>query len=180
MQVNDTLVSGVYLVTPTPLVDVRGHFARQWDEATFRAHGLATHFPQCNSSYSGTSGTLRGLHYQARPHGEAKYVRCIRGRIFDVVVDVRPDSPTFGRWLGIELSAADRRWIYVPEGVAHGFLTLEHDTEVLYPVSAVYEPSAERGIRWNDPAFGVDWPMTPTVVSDKDRSWPDYAPGSHG
>jgi dTDP-4-dehydrorhamnose 3,5-epimerase len=174
MQVIETSIAGVYLVTPAALVDERGHFARQWDEETFRRHGLTTRFPQCNSSFSRAAGTLRGLHYQAPPHGEAKYLRCISGRIFDVVVDVRRESPSFGRWLGTELSAASRQWIYVPDGVAHGFLTLEDNTEVLYPVSAPYEPKSERGIRWNDPAFGVQWPIRPTRMSDKDARWDDF------
>ena len=179
MQVVETSVAGVYLVTPDAVADERGHFARQWDEVTFRRHGLTTRFPQCNSSFSAEAGTLRGLHYQAAPHAEAKYLRCISGRIFDVVVDVRPGSPTFGRWLGTELSAANRKWIYVPEGVAHGFLTLEDRTEVLYPVSAPYEPGAERGIRWDDPAFDIQWPIRPVRMSKKDSRWDDYSPGTH-
>jgi dTDP-4-dehydrorhamnose 3,5-epimerase len=179
MQVVETAIAGVLLVTPSPLVDERGHFARQWDEDTFRRYGLTTRFPQCNSSFSAAAGTLRGLHYQAPPHGEAKYLRCISGRLFDVVVDVRRGSPSFGRWLGTELSAADRRWIYIPDGVAHGFLTLEDNTEVLYPVSTPYVPNAERGIRWNDPAFGIEWPMTPSRMSDKDARWNDFRPEAH-
>jgi dTDP-4-dehydrorhamnose 3,5-epimerase len=174
MQLIETSIAGVHLVTPAALVDERGHFARQWDEETFRRHGLTTRFPQCNSSFSAAAGTLRGLHFQVPPHGEAKYLRCISGRIFDVVVDVRRDSPSFGRWLGTELSASSRQWIYVPAGVAHGFLTLEDNTEVLYPVSAPYEPKAERGIRWNDPAFGVQWPIRPARMSDKDARWDDF------
>jgi dTDP-4-dehydrorhamnose 3,5-epimerase len=179
MQVAETSIAGVYLVVPAALVDERGHFARQWDDELFRRHGLTTRFPQCNSSFSAAAGTLRGLHYQAPPHGEAKYLRCIRGRLFDVVVDVRAGSPSFGRWMGTELSAASGQWIYVPEGVAHGFLTLEDNTEVLYPVSTPYEPSSERGIRWNDPAFGIQWPIEPTRMSDKDARWPDFRPEQH-
>jgi dTDP-4-dehydrorhamnose 3,5-epimerase len=174
MHVADTSIAGVYLVTPAALVDERGHFARQWDEELFQRYGLTTRFPQCNSSFSAAAGTLRGLHYQAPPHGEAKYLRCISGRLFDVVLDVRPGSPSFGRWLGTELSAASRQWIYVPEGVAHGFLTLEDNTEVIYPVSTAYEPLAERGIRWNDPAFGIQWPIEPMRMSDKDARWADF------
>ncbi len=179
MQVIETSIAGVYLVTPAALVDARGHFARQWDEDTFRRHGLTTRFPQCNSSFSAAAGTLRGLHYQAPPHGEAKYLRCIAGRLFDVVADVRRDSPTFGHWLGTEMSAANRQWIYVPDGVAHGFLTLEDNTEVLYPVSAAYEPKAERGIRWNDPAFDIVWPFPPMRMSDKDAQWDDFSLAAH-
>ena len=123
---------------------------------------------------------MRGLHYQAAPHAEAKYLRCIRGRLFDVVVDVRHGSPTFGRWLGTEMSAASRQWIYVPEGVAHGFLTLEDNTEVLYPVSTPYVPGAERGIRWDDPAFNIQWPARPRHLSEKDGHWDNFSPQTHG
>jgi len=179
MQVAETSIAGVYLITPATRADERGHFARQWDETTFRRFGMTTQFPQCNSSFSAVAGTLRGLHYQAAPHGEAKYLRCISGRLFDVVVDVRPASRTFGRWLGTELSASGRQWIYIPEGIAHGFLTLEDNTEVLYPVSTPYEPSSERGIRWNDPAFGIGWPIEPTRMSDKDAQWADFQPECH-
>ena len=179
MQVTETSIAGVFVVTPAPRADERGHFARQWDEELFRRYGLTTRFPQCNSSFSAMAGTLRGLHFQAPPHGEAKYLRCISGRLFDVVVDVRRGSPSFGRWLGMELSAVSRQWIYVPEGVAHGFLTLEDNTEVLYPVSAPYEASSERGIRWNDPAFDIEWPIVPTRMSEKDAQWADFHLGTH-
>jgi dTDP-4-dehydrorhamnose 3,5-epimerase len=141
----------------------------------FAARGLTADFVQCNESFSARKGTLRGLHYQAAPHGEVKLVRCVRGAIFDVLVDLRPDSSTYTRWFGAELTAANRRLLYIPEGCAHGYLTLEDQSEVEYPVSCAYHPDAERGIRWNDPRFAIAWPdVEPLTLSPKDRQWPDY------
>jgi dTDP-4-dehydrorhamnose 3,5-epimerase len=175
MRFNETAIDGSYLVDIEPRGDHRGFFARLWCREEFSRHGLTADFVQCNGSYSAQSGTLRGLHYQTRPFEEVKLVRCIRGSIFDVVVDLRRDSRTYRRWLGVTLTADERRMMYVPRGCAHGYLTLEDHSEVEYPVSEFYKPEAERGLRWDDPAFGIKWPA-PGVqnVSSKDGAWPDY------
>jgi dTDP-4-dehydrorhamnose 3,5-epimerase len=175
MQFQQTPIAGAWLVTPEPRADERGSFARVWCRDEFATHGLRADFVQCNSSVSRQRGTLRGLHYQAPPHEEIKLVSCLRGRVFDVAVDLRPDSPTFRAWFGVELAHDAGTMMYVPRGCAHGYLTLEDDSEVMYPVTALYVPSAERGLRWDDPAIGVTWPIPPVVMSDKDRQWPDFA-----
>lgn len=167
-------LQGVYVIELEPRNDERGFFARAFCEREFREHGLVDHFVQMNDSVNLRRGTLRGLHYQLAPDAEVKLVRCVRGSLFDVVVDLRPDSPTFRRWFGAELSAANRAMMYVPEGFAHGFVTLEDDVEALYLVSQYYSPGRERGLRWNDPAVGVAWPLAPLVISDKDRNHPDF------
>jgi dTDP-4-dehydrorhamnose 3,5-epimerase len=175
MRMIETTVDGAKVIELERRTDDRGFFARVWDRDTFAAHGLTTDFPQCNSAFSRRRGTLRGLHYQAAPHSEAKLVRCTRGRVFDVVVDVRPQSPTYKKWFGVELSADEGRMLYVPAECAHGYLTLEDETEVTYPVSTPYEPASERGVRWDDPEFGIAWPIAgPFILSDKDRQWPNY------
>ena len=153
--------------------DARGYFARAWCEREFTEHGLPR-FVQTNMSMSRQKGTIRGLHYQLAPHGEAKYMRCIRGEIFDVVLDIRPDSPTFKQWFGIELTAENRKAVFVPEGLPHAYQALTDDAEVIYSSSCAYTPGAERGIRWNDPAFKIDWPIMQAIVSDKDSNWPDW------
>lgn len=158
--------------------DDRGFFGRAFCADEFAQHGLENQFVQANDSLSATVGTLRGLHYQLEPHGEAKLVRCIRGRLHDVVVDLRPTSTTFGKWQGIELSATNRSSLYVPRSFAHGFITLEPGTEVLYLVSTRYAPEHERGVRWDDPMFGIEWPIAPVVMSEKDRTYPDFGPSS--
>ena len=175
MRFTETPVHGAFLIDPEPRGDERGFFARLWCRDEFAAHGLTADFVQCNDSFSARRGTLRGLHYQAAPHGEVKLVRCVRGAVWDVLVDLRPDSPSYRRWFGAELSAANRRLLYVPDGCAHGYLTLEDESEVVYPVSQPYSPAAERGVRWNDPQFGIEWPLAePLTLSPKDRQWPDY------
>jgi dTDP-4-dehydrorhamnose 3,5-epimerase len=175
MRFTEVAVSGARVIDPEPRGDERGFFARLWCQDEFRRAGLTAEFRQCNSSFSVHRGTLRGLHYQAAPFEEVKLVRCVRGAVFDVVVDVRQGSPTFGRWFGIELTADNRRMLYVPGGCAHGYLTMEDGSEVEYPVSEPYHPEAERGIRWNDPAFRVEWPDVGTLtMSDKDKAWPDF------
>ncbi len=175
MRFTETTVSGAYLIDAEPRGDERGFFARIWCREDFAAHGLSAEFVQCNDAYSARRGTLRGLHYQAAPHGEIKLMRCVRGSVFDVIVDLRPGSPTHAQWFGAELTADNRRMMYVPAGCAHGYLTLEDDSEVVYPVSTAYHPQAERGVRWDDPRFGIAWPnTTPLTISDKDRQWPDY------
>jgi dTDP-4-dehydrorhamnose 3,5-epimerase len=170
-----TELEGAYLVDLEPRADDRGFFARAWCEQEFDEQGLSTRIAQCNISFNRRSSTLRGLHYQATPHAEVKLIRCTRGAIYDVIVDLRPDSPTWKRWLGVELTAENRRMLYVPEGFAHGYQTLVDDTETFYQVSTPYAPQAEAGVRWDDPAFSIEWPDPDrALLSDKDRSWPDY------
>ena len=154
--------------------DARGFFARAWCAEEFRRHGLNAALAQCSLSYNHSTGTLRGMHYQAAPGGETRVVRCIRGAIYDVLVDLRPDSPSYGKWVSRELTADNRESLYVPEGVAHGFLTLTDRTEVLYLISSAYVPALARGVRWDDPAFGIQWPGTPAVISQRDRTYPDF------
>jgi dTDP-4-dehydrorhamnose 3,5-epimerase len=175
----ETDIEGCYLVDPAPRGDDRGFFARMFDEETFRERGLAPHFTQFNNSLSAMAGTLRGLHYQIAPHGEDKLVRCIGGAVYDVVLDLRPASRTFGDWVGAELTAENRRMIYAPKGCAHGFLTLRDNTELVYFASAAYASAAERGIRWNDARFSIEWPRAPQVLSEKDRDAPDYSDQTH-
>lgn len=176
MRFTDTPIGGVHLVDLEPRGDERGWFARVWCRDELARAGLGGDFVQCNGSYSRDAGTLRGLHWQTAPHEEAKLIRCIAGRIFDVVADVRPASPTFGRWFGVELSAESRQMLYVAPGVAHGYLTLVDHSEVLYPVTAAYAPASERGLRWDDPLFAIDWPQVGNLtISPKDRGWPDFA-----
>lgn len=160
--------------------DDRGFFARVFCQDEFAAAGLATQFVQMNNSLSARKGTLRGLHYQLAPAAEVKVVRCIRGALFDAIVDLRPDSSTFGQWFGAELTAENRLMMYVPRGFAHAILTLADDTEALYLVSDVYSPENERGVRWNDPRFDIAWPIVPTEISQKDANWPDFDPAFHG
>ncbi|MFJ1309551.1 dTDP-4-dehydrorhamnose 3,5-epimerase [Agrobacterium tumefaciens] len=160
--------------------DDRGFFARLFCEKEFAAEGLETRFVQINNSLSSKRGTLRGLHYQLPPSGEVKVVRAIRGALYDVIVDLRAGSPTFGKWFGAELSAENRMMMYVPRGFAHAFITLTDDTEALYLVSDFYAPECERGLRFNDPALGIEWPIEPVEVSEKDRAWPDFNPEFHG
>ena len=174
MLFTETNIAGAWLVRPEPRQDERGFFERVWCRDEFEARGLRAGFVQCNRSVSVSPATMRGLHWQAPPHAEIKLVSCVRGRVFDVIVDVRPDSRTFLRWFGAELSPENRTMAYVPEGYAHGYLTLEADSEVMYPVTAGYEPHSERGLRWDDPAIRIEWPMAPVVVSPKDQSWPDF------
>ncbi len=168
---HETTVDGAMLVDLEPHGDERGFFARAWCQNEFEAQGLTSRLVQVNLSHSRDAGTLRGMHFQRAPHEEAKLVRCTRGALFDVVADMRPGSPTEGRWFGTTLTAENRRMLYVPEGCAHGFLTLEDDTEALYQVSEFYAPGAEGGFRWDDPAFAIRWPRTPAVLSEKDEAW---------
>ena len=156
--------------------DSRGIFARTFCAREFEAAGLKTAFVQQNMSVSVEKGTIRGMHRQEQPHAEVKLVRCVRGAILDVIIDLRPDSPTYMKWEWFELSAENRRQLYVPEGFGHGFQALTDNVEVNYLVTGFYTPEAERGVRYNDPAFGILWPLPVTVVSDKDANWPDYIP----
>ena len=169
-----TRLAGAYLIEPEKKRDARGFFARSWCEAEFSNHGLNPHISQCNISFNEKKGTLRGLHYQAAPHAEAKLVRCTQGAIYDVIVDLRPKSPTFKQHLGETLSAQDHLMLYVPEGCAHGFQTLEDDTEVFYQMSESYAPDCARGVRYDDPAFGIQWPITNLTILERDRTYPDF------
>ena len=176
MKFTPTAIAGVMVVDMEPIADERGLFARSFCAEEFAAQGLAAAFVQANIAFNPARGTLRGLHFQAAPEPEPKLVRCTRGAIFDVAVDLRPGSPSYCRWSGHELSAANRRALYVPEGCAHGLLTLEDDSEVSYLMGAAYDPGLARGVRWNDPAFAIAWPFAPAVISGRDAGFPDFSP----
>ena len=171
-----TEVEGVFIVDIKPRSDERGYFARSFCSQDFQNAGLCGSFIQANLSFNHAAGTLRGMHWQDAPHSEVKVVRCTRGAIFDVAVDLRPASPTYLRWTGVELSADNARSLYIPEGCAHGYLTLVPGAEVHYLVSALYAPSHDRGARWNDPAFGIAWPEKPQVISARDEEHPLWQP----
>ena len=168
----ETRLAGAYLIDLEKRVDDRGFFARTWCRDEFAAHGLSAEFAQCNVSFSPIIGTLRGLHYQRPPNWEAKVVQCTRGAIYDVIVDLRPESRTYREWLGVELTAESRQMIYVPERFAHGFQTLGPDSEVNYMMSVAYVPGAACGIRYDDPDLAIEWPLSVSRVAPKDRSWP--------
>ena len=170
----ETPLPGAYVIEPQRHADNRGFFARVWCEREFAAHGLETRIAQCSISLSRHRGTLRGMHFQASPHGEVKLVRCTRGSLYDVIIDLRPGSPTFARHVAVELTADNRRALYIPRGFAHGFQTLTDDTEVLYQMSDFYAPNAARGVRWNDPAFSIRWPVAKPIMLDRDRHYPDF------
>jgi dTDP-4-dehydrorhamnose 3,5-epimerase len=176
MRFEETPVAGAYLVVPEPIEDSRGFFARSFDAEAFAARGLCSVFTQFSISHNIRRGTLRGMHMQKRPHGEVKLIRCTQGAVSDVLVDLRKDSPTYKRWFSIELSAANRRQLYVPEGVAHGFQTLRDDSEMSYHISSAYVPEAQVGLAWDDPAIGIAWPLPHmAIISDRDRALPDFA-----
>lgn len=175
MKFEETELPGAFLIDVEPRGDERGFFARSWCANEYAEHGLQTGIVQANLSWNPRRGTLRGMHFQNAPHAEVKVVRATRGAIYDAIIDLRPDSPTFKRWIGAELTAENRRALYVPEGFAHGFQTLVPDCEVHYLVTEFYTPSAEGGVRWNDPAFGIEWPDAENAfLSDKDAAWPDF------
>jgi len=174
MEFHPTAVAGAIIVDIEPHTDERGLFARTFDAADFAARGMPTAWPECNTSSNARRGTLRGMHFQTAPRPDPKLVRCTRGRIFDVAVDLRRESPTFRRWVAIELSHDRRNALFVPAGCAHGFLTLEDDCEVFYMVGDIYVPELARGVRWNDPAFAIGWPFDPVVMSKRDASCPDF------
>ena len=165
-------LAGAFVVELERREDERGFFARSFCQQEFEKHGLNPRLVQCNVSFNAKRGTLRGLHYQAKPHEEAKVVRCTQGAVFDVMVDLRPGSKTFKRWHGVELSAANRRALYIPEGLAHGFVTLTDDAELLYLMSEFYHPECARGVRWDDPAFRIEWPVANPHMSERDRTYP--------
>ncbi|NMJ42474.1 dTDP-4-keto-6-deoxy-D-glucose epimerase [Roseomonas sp. JC162] len=168
-------IAGVFVIEPEPISDDRGFFARTFCTREFASHDLETQFVQHSLSYNRASGTLRGMHFQREPHGEVKVVTCRKGAIHDVLLDLRADSPTRGRWQAFDLTADNRRSLYVPKGVAHGFQTLEADTEVFYLISAFHEPQVSAGVRHDDPAFGIVWPRPVSVISEKDRAWPAFS-----
>ncbi len=174
MKFIQTKLEGVYLIEPEPISDDRGSFIRIWDQEHFREKGLETRIEQVSFSYNTLKGTLRGLHYQLLPFSETKLVRCTRGSIYDVLVDLRPSSYSFKKWVGIKLLASKHQSIYVPEGVAHGFQTLIDHAEVTYQMSQVYSPESSRGIRWNDPSFNIEWPILDPILSYKDRNLEDW------
>jgi dTDP-4-dehydrorhamnose 3,5-epimerase len=165
---------GAFIVRPEPIADERGFFARTFCREEFVAQGLNPNLAQCSVSFNKRRGTLRGMHYQKAPHEEDKLVRCTMGAIYDVLVDIRPGSPTFRRWSGVELSAENRTAVYIPKGFAHGFFTLSDDTEVFYQMSEPFQPECAAGVRWNDPAFGVSWPADVRVISDRDQAYPNF------
>jgi dTDP-4-dehydrorhamnose 3,5-epimerase len=169
-------IAGAWTVEVEPSTDERGMFARTFDAALFEERGLSPEVVQCSTSFNERAGTLRGLHYQDAPHGECKLVRCTAGAVYDVLVDLRPESPAHRSWEAVELSSENRRAVYVPRGVAHGFQTLVDGTELLYMIDRPFEPSAARGVRWDDPAFGIEWPEPPgtRIMSERDLSFPDY------
>lgn len=175
----ETKLPGAFIIDIEKRGDDRGFFARTWCQREFEEHRLNTHLVQTNLAFTKTKGVLRGMHYQAPPHAEAKLIRCTSGAIFDMMIDLRPESNTFKQWLGTELTVGNRRMLYVPEGFAHGYLTLEANSEVVYQVSEFYCHEAERGLRYDDPAFGIQWRMEVRTVSEKDRSWPDYVESDH-
>lgn len=178
MKLVPTAIDGVWLVQAEPVGDERGSFVRTFCRETFAAAGLDDRVAQCSLSRNHLAGTLRGMHYQAAPHAEAKLVRCTRGRVFDVALDLRPQSATHLRWVAHELSAERAEALYLGPGIAHGFITLEDECEVFYQISVPYEPSAARGVRWNDPAFAIAWPLEPRVISARDRAHPDFVASS--
>jgi dTDP-4-dehydrorhamnose 3,5-epimerase len=179
MKFQETKLPGVFEILLDPMSDDRGFFARSWCQREFESHGLNSRLVQCNVSFNQREGTLRGLHYQAAPFAEAKVVRCTSGAIYDVAVDLRPKSPAYKQWLGVTLTAAERNMLFIPEGLAHGFLTLGDNTEVFYQMSEFYDPASARGVRWNDPAFRINWPLEPQVISNRDRDYPDFNPEAH-
>lgn len=172
MRFSKTELCGAWLIEPTPARDERGFFARTFCVKEFKEHGLTTRFVQHNASQSAKRGTLRGMHLQSAPHSEVKVVTCLKGAIWDVIIDLRPKSPTYCQWRGFELTAANRHQLYVPKGFAHGFQTLCDEVEVGYLISAFYAPAAASGVRHDDPAFAIDWPLPVSAISEKDRTWP--------
>jgi dTDP-4-dehydrorhamnose 3,5-epimerase len=174
MTFHETKVAGVIEIRIEPMGDERGFFARSWCRQEFEAQGLNPKLVQCNISLSKRKGTLRGVHYQVAPYQETKLVRCTRGAIYDVIVDLRPQSPTFKQWVAMVLTAQNRNMAYVPESCAHGFLTLEDETEVFYQMSELYNAESARGVRWDDPAFQITWPAKVEVISERDRTYPNF------
>lgn len=170
----ETKLQGAFLIEPEPVPDERGFFARTWCRREFEAHGLDTSLVQCNISFNRRKGTLRGMHYQTAPHEEVKLVRCTRGAIYDVIIDLRPESPTFKQWFAAVLSAENHHMLYVPAGFAHGLQTLLEESEVFYQMSESYYPECAAGVRWDDPAFAIEWPDDERTMSQRDREYSDF------
>lgn len=179
MKFSQTPLAGAFQIDLDKRMDERGFFARSYCEKEYQQHGLEQHFVQMNHSLSVHKGTLRGLHYQLAPMEEVKVVRCVQGRIWDCILDLRPTSATFGKWVGLELTDRNYTMLYIPRGCAHGFISLEDHSEILYQVSQFYSPQHERCVRWNDPAFSIAWPMQPTVLSERDSKQSDFSEDSH-
>ena len=171
----ETKLPEAFIIEVQRLEDERGFFGRSFCRNEFAGRGLNPEVAQCNISFNRNAGTLRGMHYQSAPHAEDKLIRCTRGKLYDVIVDLRPESPTFKQWIAVELTGDSLRMLYVPKGCAHGFQTLEDNTEIFYQMSEFYHPESACGVRWNDPAFGIQWPAgVPVILSERDRHWPDY------
>jgi dTDP-4-dehydrorhamnose 3,5-epimerase len=170
----ETKLRGAFIIELQRFEDIRGFFARSWSERDFAEHGIKTRLAEANISFSKSKGTLRGMHFQTAPHAQAKLVRCTMGAIYDVIIDLRPDSETFAQWIAVELTAANHLMLYVPEGFAHGFQTLEDNTEVFYQVSDIYAPQYAGGVRWNDAAFGIKWPEDELIMIPRDQQYPDF------
>ncbi|HKR22918.1 MAG TPA: dTDP-4-dehydrorhamnose 3,5-epimerase [Pyrinomonadaceae bacterium] len=171
----ETRVAGAFLIEPEKFEDQRGFFARSFSRTEFLEHGLRAEFVEAGISFNLRASTVRGMHYQAAPNAQAKLVRCTRGAIFDALIDLRPDSPTYKKWDAYELSAQNRLMLYIPDGCAHGYQTLADESEIFYQLSAGYAPASERGVRWNDPVFGIAWPATDgVIINDRDRNYPDF------
>ena len=176
----ETKLKNAFIIEPERIEDHRGFFARAWCKNEFKKYGLNTRVVQCNLSFNKHQGTIRGMHYQESPHEETKIVRCTRGGIFDVIIDLRRESATYLRWIGVELTAENRKMIYVPEGFAHGYQTLENNTEVFYQTSQFFTPESERGLSWDDPTIAIEWrKFENPVISEKDRNWQEYLADDH-
>jgi len=174
VQFTETKLKGAFIIEIEKLEDDRGFFARSWCRKEFESHGLTAGVVQANVSYNHQKGTLRGMHYQIEPYQECKLIRCTRGAVYDVIIDLRPDSPTYKQWTGVELTADNYTMFFVPQDFAHGFQTLMDETEITYQVSQFYTPGSEKGIRFDDRSFNIQWPLDVTIISDKDRTWPDF------
>ncbi len=177
MVFNETKLGGAFVIELERFEDERGFFAHSWSAKQFAECGLISRLVECSISFNRRRGTLRGMHYQAAPHGQAKVIRCTMGSIYDVIIDLRTGSPTFRQWVGVELTAHNHRMLYIPKEFAHGFQTLENDTETFYQMSEIYVPESGRGVRWNDPAFGISWPEPDEIIiNERDRAYPDFCP----
>ncbi len=174
MKFSQTNLPGVILIDVEPINDERGMFARVWCKEEFKQAGLSTELSQFSISYNKSRGTLRGMHYQLPPHAETKVIRCTQGSVYDVVIDLRANSPTYKQWYGCELSAQNHRMLHIPEGLAHGFITLVDNTEMLYQISVSYAAQSAHGVRWDDPSFNINWPLLPMIISARDTSYPDF------
>ncbi|MDT4898864.1 MAG: dTDP-4-dehydrorhamnose 3,5-epimerase [Acidobacteriota bacterium] len=174
MVITETKLNGAFIIELERHEDVRGFFARSWSQREFEALGLNANLVECNISFNQRKGTLRGMHYQAAPHAQAKIVRCTMGAVYDVIIDLRPTSETFKQWVGMELTAENRRMLYIPEGFAHGFQTLCDNSEVFYQMSSYYAPESAGSVRWNDPAFGIEWPEDERIMIARDKEHPDF------